>query len=320
MSNQSLSVAGLFAGIGGIELGFKQAGFQIALANEIDEYAVKTYEHNYSHKIIHSDIADLKADKLPQDLTVLTGGFPCQPFSVAGYRRGFDDERGNVYWQIERLFLESEPEVIFLENVKNLLTHDSGNTYKTIQQSLIDAKYHVTYKVMNAKEYGNIPQNRERIYIVAFKSESAFNKFEWPAPIPLTSRLSDFIDFESKVADKYYYTAERPFYDSLVESITDSNTIYQWRRQYVRANKSGNCPTLTANMGMGGHNVPLILSKFGIRKLTPEECFRLMGFTDLKRPDGIAESRLYKQAGNAVVVPVIERIASSIKDALGKSE
>lgn len=320
MSNESLSVAGLFAGIGGIELGFQQAGFRIAVANEIDEYAVKTYKHNYSHKIIHSDIAELNADELPEDLTVLTGGFPCQPFSVAGYRRGFDDERGNVYWEIERLFLKTEPEVIFLENVKNLLTHDSGNTYKTIQKSLEDAGYHVTYKIMNAKEYGNIPQNRERIYIVAFKSEAAFNNFEWPAPIPLTSKLSDFIDFDSRVADKYYYTPERPFYDSLLESIIDSNTIYQWRRQYVRANKSGDCPTLTANMGMGGHNVPLILSKYGIRKLTPEECFNLMGFPELKRPDGIAESRLYKQAGNAVVVPVIERIASSIKVAIEKSK
>jgi DNA (cytosine-5)-methyltransferase 1 len=118
------------------------------------------------------------------------------------------------------------------------------------------------------------------------------------------------------VDPKYYYNEERPFFTQLKDAVTSEGVIYQWRRQYVRENKSGLCPTLTANMGMGGHNVPIIFTKFGIRKLTPSECFKLMGFGDLKQPPGMADSRLYKQAGNAVVVPVIEAIAKQIKLAL----
>lgn len=316
MPEKKLSVVGLFAGVGGIEFGFKKAGFDVVLANEIDEYAGQTYRKNHSHTLVVGDIATLDSSQLPDRFDVLTGGFPCQPFSVAGYRRGFNDERGNVYWQIERIFRESSPEVVFLENVKNLMTHDSGNTFATIFASLEDHGYTVFAKVLNAKEYGNIPQNRERIYIVAFKSTAAASRFSWPNPVKLTRQVRDLIDFDVKVDDKYYYDEQRPFFDSLAESITERGIVYQWRRQYVRANKSGDCPTLTANMGMGGHNVPLILTKFGIRKFTPAECFTMMGFPPLKFPDGMADSRLYKQAGNAVVVPVITAIAKQIRKAL----
>jgi len=314
------TVAGLFSGVGGIELGFQQAGFDVALANEIDPYAATTYRKNHHHELVEGDIATLESGKLPKDLGILTGGFPCQPFSVAGYRKGFDDERGNVFWDIERLFVENAPEVVFLENVKNLKGHDSGNTFRTIEASLRKAGYFVDSAVLNSTTHGNIPQNRERIYIVAFKSHESFSKFEWPESIPLTTKLSDLIDFQNKMDDRYYYTAERPFYDKLVEDVTEESTIYQWRRQYVRSNKSGVCPTLTANMGTGGHNVPLIKTKWGVRKLTPRECFNLMGFpSDFVLPSELAQSRLYKQAGNAVVVPVIRRIAERISMSLGVS-
>lgn len=318
MSDSPLTLAGLFAGVGGIERGFQQAGFAPVIANEIDPYAVQTYKkQNYGHDVIEADIKNFGNKELPKKLSVLTGGFPCQPFSVAGYRKGFDDERGNVFWQIERLYAHSSPEVVFLENVKNLQNHDGGNTYKTIEASLIKHGYNVTSKVLNAKEYGGIPQNRERIYIVGFKDENAFERFNWDAIEKIQAApLRDFIDFNTEVDRKYYYTEERPFFDKLVEEITSTNTIYQWRRQYVRANKSGDCPTLTANMGMGGHNVPLILAKHGIRKLTPQECFNLMGFENMILPEGMADSRLYKQAGNAVVVPVIKRIADQIKSSI----
>jgi DNA (cytosine-5)-methyltransferase 1 len=314
---EDLTVAGLFAGIGGIERGFAQAGFTTVVANELDPYASKTYRANYSHELVEADIAEFASDKLPDGLTVLTGGFPCQPFSVAGYRKGFDDHRGNVFWEIERLYNEKNPDVVFLENVKNLRGHDNGNTFAVIKASLEDAGYHVTAEVLNSKTHGNIPQNRERIYIVAFKSEKAFDNFEWPSDIPLTTKLSDLIDFESKLDDKYYYTSEKTsFYGKLASTMVRSDTVYQWRRQYVRENMSGVCPTLTANMGMGGHNVPLVRTRHGIRKLTPDECFRLMGFEKVVHPEGMAESRLYKQAGNAVVVPVIKRLAENIKKAL----
>lgn len=334
MRSNTPSIIGLFAGIGGIEKGFMDAGFTVAAANEIDEYAAKTYKANYKHRIVVDDIKNVSSSNLldkPQEITVLAGGFPCQPFSVAGYRKGFEDERGNVFWEIHRLIREIKPEVVFLENVKNLETHDQGRTFETIKNALegkvadpdgnfLDHAYSVRSIVLNAKDFG-VPQNRERIYIVAFRDEKAAAKFHFPlgkeANRPLRP-LSDFIDFDTKLDDKYYYTAARPFYGELVKDITDGNTIYQWRRQYVRANKSGVCPTLTANMGMGGHNVPLIKAKHGIRKLTPKECFALMGFSSPTFPEGLAESRLYKQAGNAVVVPVIAALAHEVKKALGR--
>lgn len=338
MSSSKPSVIGLFAGVGGIEMGFERAGFQTLLANEIDEYAAQTYRRNHKHPLLVEDIRVVNKAKVAEALnvssssvpkvTVLAGGFPCQPFSVAGYRKGFDDDRGNVYWDIHRLVRELTPEVVFLENVKNLRGHDSGKTFSTIIGSLqneiedpsgvkIGHKYFVASTVLNAKDFG-VPQNRERIFIVAFKDKAAFERFTFPeAKVSKTEPvLANFIDFSSKKDSKYYYDHNRPFFDQLKAGVTDSNTVYQWRRQYVRENKSGMCPTLTANMGMGGHNVPIVKTKHGIRKLTPQECFGLMGMSNLKLPDGMSESRLYKQAGNAVVVPVIEAVAKRIKVAL----
>jgi DNA (cytosine-5)-methyltransferase 1 len=338
MSIQKPTLIGLFAGVGGIEMGFERAGFQTLLANEIDEYAAQTYQKNHKHPLLVEDIRtltkakvanalNLKLNSVPK-VTVLAGGFPCQPFSVAGYRKGFDDDRGNVYWDIHRLVRELKPEVVFLENVKNLRGHDNGKTFSTIIGSLqneiadpsgvkIGHKYFVASKVLNAKDFG-VPQNRERIFIVAFRDKATFERFSFPEARTVRQEpaLARFIDFTTKQDAKYYYDDKRPFFEQLEAGVKDSNTVYQWRRQYVRENKSGMCPTLTANMGMGGHNVPIVKTKHGIRKLTPQECFGLMGMSNLKLPEGMSESRLYKQAGNAVVVPVIEAVAKRIKVAL----
>jgi DNA (cytosine-5)-methyltransferase 1 len=243
---------------------------------------------------------------------VLTGGFPCQAFSVAGYRKGFKDPRGNVFWEIIRLLDQKKPEVVFLENVKNLSSHDRGKTFRVILESLSEIGYYVKFAVLNANEYGGVPQNRERIYIVGFRTKKYYNNFSFPGPLKAKPKLQDFIDFDKKVSDDFYYE-DKYMAKELRKSITRTDTVYQWRRHYVRENKNGLCPTLTANMGTGGHNVPLILSKFGIRKLTPRECFNLMGFPrSFKLPKNLANSHLYKQAGNAVVVGVIERIATNI--------
>jgi DNA (cytosine-5)-methyltransferase 1 len=332
------TLIGLFAGVGGIEMGFRLAGFNPILANELDGYAAETYQKNNKHPLVVDDISNLSASRIAHALgtsrgtlptvDVLAGGFPCQPFSVAGYRKGFDDERGNVYWQIHRLIRELKPKVVFLENVKNLRSHDGGTTFETILRSLrneepdptgakIGHRYHIASCVLNAKDFG-VPQNRERIFIIAFRDKPALDRFTFPEPSVADANqdLSKFIDFETKLEAKYYYDSARPFYDELKSQVTDGKSIYQWRRQYVRQNKSGICPTLTANMGMGGHNVPIIKTKHGIRKLTPRECFALMGMPNLQFPEGMADSRLYKQAGNAVVVPVIEAIARKIKAAL----
>ena len=310
-SDKNLKLAGLFAGVGGIELGFSQAGFSPVIANEIDIRASETYRINHHHELITKDINDLHALDLPK-FEVLTGGFPCQAFSVAGYQKGFKDPRGNVFWEIIRLIEHHEPNVVFLENVKNLGSHDSGKTLRIIREALEQNGYHVKAKVLNSNKYGGVPQNRERIYIVGFKRKKHFGNFDFPAELKKKPELNLFIDFDKEVAPEFYYE-DRYMYPKLLKSMKSKETVYQWRRQYVRENKSGECPTLTANMGTGGHNVPLVLTDYGIRKLTPRECFNLMGFPkSFKLPNGMANSHLYKQAGNAVVVPVIRRIAENI--------
>jgi DNA (cytosine-5)-methyltransferase 1 len=311
--SKNLTIAGLFAGVGGIERGFERAGFEPVVSNEIDKFASITFRGNNNHKLIEGDIKDLSHKEFPPNLTVLAGGFPCQPFSVAGYRKGFDDDRGNVFWEIDRLYNKIRPEVVFLENVKNLKSHDHGKTYQVIEKALTDSGYTVRSSVLNAKDFSPIPQNRERIYLVAFKSALAAEAFEFPKQLDKVANIEDFLDFETRVDDYYYYSESTPFFDELEQSVKRKGVVYQWRRHYVRENKSGVCPTLTANMGMGGHNVPIIRTRHGIRKLTPVECFRLMGFKNFKLPEDVAKSQLYKQAGNSVVVPVIERIAKQIK-------
>lgn len=319
-----LRLASFFAGVGGIDIGFERTGMvSTVYANEIDEYPVKTFEKNFSLKVDNRDIHDVKSSDVP-DVDVIAGGFPCQAFSIAGYRQGFDDEkgRGTLFFELMRIVKDKKPEIVFLENVKNLVGHDNGNTFKVILEELTKAGYHSKYKVLNAMEYGNTPQNRERIYIVSFKNKDVYNDFEFPEPVQLTKSLKDVIDYDNKVDEKYYYTQGKyanNLYERLKEDMDDENAVYQWRRQYVRKNQSGVVPTLTANMGTGGHNVPLVLTKHGIRKITPHEAFNVQGFpTDFKLPTDMVDSRLYKQAGNSVCVDVIYRIAQNIIQALEK--
>jgi DNA (cytosine-5)-methyltransferase 1 len=335
---KSLKTINLFSGVGGIELGFAQAGFDPIFGNEIDPYAASTYRENHGSPLLVDDVVNVNSNSILDTIRssgftatkdgilgqVLTAGFPCQPFSVAGLRKGFDDERGNVFWEILRLIDELKPTVVLLENVKNLKQHDEGRTFETIVSALrgevsspdgvtLGSPYKVKSAILNAKDFG-IPQNRERVYMVAFKDQEAFNSFRFPegeAP----SSGSNWI-LRTDVDQKYFYTSKTPFFDELSSEVTKPGTFYQWRRKYVRSNKSDLCPTLTANMGMGGHNVPLIRSEGGIRKLTPMECFDLMGFPSIRLPNKLADSRLYKQAGNSVVVPVVTAIARQIKIAL----
>ncbi len=312
-TSKSLRVGGLFAGIGGIELGFKNAGFNISWANEIDTKACITYRQNHSHILYEKDLKDLNPNKL-ESIEILTGGFPCQAFSIAGYQKGFEDDRGNVFFEILRFIDSLSPKIVFLENVKNLTTHDKGRTFKRILEELKIRGYHIKHKVLNSCEYANIPQNRERIYIVAFLNKSTFDNFEFPKAKKLTNKIENLIDDE--VSNEFYYTKSK-YYQQLKQEMKNKDTIYQWRRVYVRENKSKLCPTLTANMGTGGHNVPLVIDKKDIRKLTPRECARFQGYDDdFILPTELANSHLYKQIGNSVTVPIITAIAKNIKKAL----
>ncbi|MEE2931321.1 MAG: DNA (cytosine-5-)-methyltransferase [Bacteroidota bacterium] len=317
MINNNYTVGSLYAGVGGICLGFKTSGFKILWANEFDKNACKTYRENFSHKLYECDVMKLDILKLPH-VDVLTGGFPCQAFSVAGYRKGFNDPRGNHFFRMLDFIDKMKPKVVLFENVKNLIGHDSGNTFKIIKKEILSRNYSFHAKVLNTKDYGNIPHNRERIFIVAFNYEEfpeCDEKFKFPKKEPLKNSISKIIG-NRKVDENFYYRNDKYMYDKLAESITKDDTIYQWRRQYVRENKSNVCPTLTANMGTGGHNVPLIKTKYGIRKLTPRECFLFQGFPKNYKFPEISNSQLYKQSGNSVSVPVIQRISKNIMTVL----
>ncbi len=305
----------LFAGIGGVRIGFERAGFETVFGNDFDPYCKVTYDLNFKSVPLRvDDIAKVKSSELP-DFDILLGGFPCQPFSIAGYRRGFlDTGRGDLFFEIIRILRDKKPQAVFLENVKNLKSHDNGKTFQIISDALADLGYHVKMQVLNSMEYGNVPQNRERVYIVGFKSKAQSDAFEFPQPTALKKTVLGLL--EKEVADKYYYT-NSSLYSTLKKSITKEGVVYQWRRKYVRENKSGVCPTLTANMGMGGHNVPLVKDAKGIRKLTPRECARIQGFPEnYKLPKELPDTRLYKQFGNSVTVTVIEKVANQVKKAL----
>lgn len=327
------TVGGLFAGVGGIEIGFEKAGFEISWANEFDKYACITYRHNHKeHNLIEGDIHDIDPSAL-LSVDILTGGFPCQAFSIAGYQNGFDDPRGNLFFEIVRLIkgLPEKPKVLFLENVKNLVGHDKKNTFKVIRDYLHNLGYSVFWDILNTAVYTDLPQNRERTFIICFRDEynwefkndrekTASHYFSSVFPPIKRKKLKHIREIleKEKVDDKFYYTESSYMYKELVNNIKSRDTIYQWRRVYVRENKNDMCPTLTANMGTGGHNVPLILDDWGIRKLTPWECFKFQGYdSKFKLPKSeVANSQLYKQAGNSVTVPLVQKIAGLIRDSL----
>lgn len=303
----------LFAGIGGIRRGFeKTGGFETVFANDFEKDCKITYDLNSKNiKLTVADINEVKTKDIP-DFDVLLAGFPCQAFSVAGYRKGFDDEkgRGNLFLQIKRILEEKKPRPLgfMLENVKNLKGHDHGNTFLVIKKTLEDLGYYIDSKVLNSMEYGGVPQNRERIYIVGFLNKKHFDNFVWPEKVELKYKSSDLLDNE--VDDKYYYMG-KPLYERIKEYPFRVGGVYQWRRKYIRENKKDMCPTLTANMGMGGHNVPIVMDKKGIRKMTPTECARFQGLnSNFKLPLGLlGDSKLYKQIGNSVTTTVVEKIA-----------
>ena len=306
----------LFAGIGGIRLGFELTGrFETVFANDFDKNCKYTYDLNTKDALLTvDDITTINPENIPE-YDFLLAGFPCQAFSIAGYRQGFNDEkgRGNLFFDIVRFLDYGQPMGFLLENVKNLQGHDKGRTFKVISQELMNLGYHFKYKVLNTMEYGNLPQNRERIYIVGFKDKSHYEKFKFPKKVTLTKTIEDILEFD---VDSIYHYNDKPLYNKIKNEIIREDTVYQWRRVYVRENKNNVFPTLTANMGTGGHNVPIVKQKEIIRKITPRECARIQGFPESFRIPNLAKSHLYKQFGNSVSVTVVQRIADQIIKAI----
>jgi DNA (cytosine-5)-methyltransferase 1 len=322
----------LFAGMGGFALAFKHAGFLPTWANELNKYAAQTYRHNHPNsRMIEGDVKNFSPHALGlAPPSVLTAGFPCQPFSSAGDRLGFDDDRGVLYREIVRILLEygeNRPLIVLLENVGNLLGHDGGRAYSKIENALKSAGYWVlpqNVKILNTRIHTDIPQNRDRVFIVAL-STAAFTggRFPFPEPEPKLRPIADFLDLDEKADDYYYFDVENNRFGQMIMRHAERGrrtSVYQLRRSYVREHQTF-VPALTANMGDGGHNVPVILDAWGLRKMTPTECARLQGYAppDFSFPLDMTRAQAFKQIGNSVTVPLIEKLAAGCRQILETS-
>ena len=311
---ERITVGSMFAGIGGICLGFKQNGCELIWANEIDKYACKTYRLNFGDSyLVEGDIQKIDTKDIPK-FDILTAGFPCQAFSSVGLLQGFDDPRGNLFFETARVINKIKPRVVFLENVANLVKHDEGKTFEVIIKTLNDLGYYVVWQMMNAKEYGNLPQQRNRIYIVAFKYKKDLIKFRFPEPIPLTKTAFDLYDKE-KQAEKYYMDGHR-MWDRMMEYMTDRKRVYRFTDWGLSKGMEGICPTLLAAMGSRFERIPFFYDDYSVRLMTPRECARLLGFPEDYILPEQHEKQVYKQIGNSVCVPIIYRIAENIVKAL----
>ncbi len=319
MSNTKLRTIDLFAGIGGIRKGFEATGrFDTVYANDNNKYCKTTYDYNFDEgKLTVADIRDIsRLNGNVPDFDFLIGGFPCQAFSIAGLAQGFNDAkgRGTLIDEIIRLLVEQsqagkKATGFMLENVRNLQDHDGGRTYRIIRERLEGAGYVIDQRVYNSLNFG-VPQSRQRIYIVGFATQAMMDCFEWPEPGPVTRlRVRDIL--ETNVDPKHYYEG-KPLHARIKDEVTNTESVYAYRRNYIREHKTGFAPTLVASMGQGGHNVPIIKDSQGIRKLTPKECARLQGYDDLRVPHDLSDPQIYKQIGNSVTVPVCRAVASSI--------
>lgn len=313
----AFKVASMFAGIGGICLGFKQAGFDIVWANEIDKAACKTYRENFGDSyLVEADIKEIDVKTIP-DFDVLTAGFPCQPFSIVGKQKGFNDDRGTLFYEIKRIIKAKHPKVVFLENVANLIEHDRGKSFEKVFLALAEEGYIVRYTTLNPKLHANIPQQRNRVFLVAFLDQSQSIDFQFPEEIQLVRSIFDLINSTEKHDDIYYYKPTHYLYNEMVEKVKRKSYIYKIDDYGVRPYAYKIAPTLTANMGTFPDRVPIIRDDYGIRKLTPYECLQLQGFTDkYKFPNGTTLNQAYKQIGNSVCVPIIEKLAKEIKRVL----
>lgn len=306
-----MTVGSLFAGIGGIDLGFQQAGFDILWANEIDRDACKTYKLNFPEtKLYEGDIRKLDATKL-ENVDIITAGFPCQPFSVCGKQKGFGDNRGNLFFEIMRIADAIEPNIVFLENVANLVEHDKGRTFNVIHNELVSRGYYLRYMVADACDYG-IPQHRTRTYLLAFRDVNQCESYRFPEKVKLEHQIFDIIDKSVKVDDSFYLPKNSPKYNKMAKAVTDDNQIYRFSDYGIQSGKDGICFTLKANMGTWYDRVPIIKENYGIRTITPKECLALMGFPERFKIADIPLKSAYKQIGNSVCVPVINSIAKNI--------
>ena len=314
----------LFAGIGGFCLGFEEAKFATRWAVELDEFAVKTYGANLEHvRLIERTIeaVSVAGDNL-EPVDVLHAGFPCQSFSQAGERKGFDDPRGRLFFEIIRLIGEfgtKRPKVLVLENAPFLRWGEGGAWFLELERAIRKAGYWfgpANCAELTTNELTELPQQRTRLYMVAL-SKDVFRsgRFEFPNELHKAPKdMRRWIDFDGAVPQHYYLPSDNRYFEMISKSVTDRECLYQLRKYEVRAKERGVCPTLTANMGLGGHNVPFIMNCKGLRKLTEHECLALQGFPQgFHFPEDVPRAKRYVQVGNAVSVPIVTLIADRVR-------
>lgn len=303
-----MKVVSLFSGIGGLDKGFSDAGFDVIWANDFDKYAVQTYKANYENEIILGDINQIQFEDIP-DFDVLIGGFPCQAFSMMGEQKGFEDARGTLFFRIAEIIKNKiekgcKPRAIILENVRALRTHDRGRTYATIERILTEELgYKVFTDVLNSSNFG-VPQTRNRTYIVCFANEEA--EFEYPRGCELQKTLQDLL--EPNVLDKYFLS------ERIIPTILSNGTGgYNAKSEIDLTIARPLCATMAKMHRACQDNY--VTQKGRIRRLTPRECARLQGFDD-SFVIPVSDSQAYKQFGNAVTVNVSYAVAVAVKNTL----
>jgi DNA (cytosine-5)-methyltransferase 1 len=295
----------LFAGIGGIRTAFDRLKAQCVFSSEWDKFSQITYEANFGHKP-QGDITKIEASEIPP-FDILLAGFPCQPFSNAGQKKGFEDTRGTLFFDVCRIIDFHRPQVLLLENVKGFKGHDKGKTFATVKKTLEDLGYNVYAQILNSKDFG-VPQNRERIYIVAFKD---FVKFNFPLPleskVTLGSILEMDVDEKYTISDKLWEGHKRRKMEHQRKGNGFGYSIFNEKSAYTS--------TISARYYKDGSEILIEQKNNNPRKLTPREAARLQGFTDdFVIP--VSDVQAYKQFGNSVSVPVLEAIAVEISKSL----
>lgn len=310
----------LFCGLGGFRLALEKQNCKCVFSSDIDEAVSKVYESNFGEHP-SGDITKIDAKDIP-DFDILCGGFPCQSFSIAGKRLGFEDTRGTMFFEVARILREKQPKAFILENVKGLTNHDKGKTLKVILNTLNSLGYDYVYKVLNSSNYG-IPQSRERWYCVGIRKDLKIKLDSneiFPPEQLLLYTFDDIIDSTGKYDE---YTISKTckknidMYINKVKYKTSKYILaYEIRPSRCQFRSNGIAPCLTAKMGTGGNNVPVIVELN--RKLTEKECLKLMGYPETYKIGTGAQA--YKQIGNSVIVPILEYISKQLVNILKKNE
>lgn len=308
--NKKLKFIDLFAGIGGVRIAFERVGAQCVFSSEWDKAAQDSYEANFGDRPA-GDITKISTDEIP-DHDILTGGFPCQTFSIIGARKGFSDTRGTMFFEIERILRAKNPHAFLLENVRNLTAHDGGRTFQIIINKLRELGYYVHYKVLNGLNFG-VPQKRDRIIIVGFKENYPF-KFP-AAGLRRSLKLEDILEPDEQV-DKKHFLSDN-FRSKIEQRLKEQGKQITYSPLIMHENKSGNIGMHRFSCALRANASHNYLVVNGVRRLTPREMLRLQGFPDSYKIV-VTDSEVRKQAGNSVVIPKIEAVAKAMMDAMSQ--